>query len=148
MGQVWNGERARDKRLRRERDTTGSGSPPAPWLAAPAQELAPDPAHPLPYRRPAGPAARGQASLLGLSPIPQPLDAQASAPSPTTHAVQDAWWDLGAFRPQPLLPLLELPASPYCLSQAPPRPLLFLLAHHILVPVPVLSLIFFLHLQV
>lgn len=75
-------------------------------------------ARPLPRGGPAGPAARGQASLLGLPPPP------ASAPALTAHAVQaaSAWWDLGAFWPQPLLPLLELPARPDCLSQAPARP--------------------------
>lgn len=46
-------------------------------------------ARPLPHGGPAGPAARGQASILGLRPTPSLWTAQASAP-PTAHAVQAA----------------------------------------------------------
>lgn len=47
-------------------------------------------ARPLPHGGPAGPAARGQASLLGLPPTPGLWTPLASAPTLTAHAVQAA----------------------------------------------------------
>lgn len=73
-----------------------------------------------------------------LRPLPPP-------PPPTLSRLPrpGGIWGPPGLSPSSLL--LEIPASPDCLSQAPPRPVLLLPAHYILVPVstPALSLLVF-----
>lgn len=129
------------------RNTIGSGSLPAHGQPAPAHELAPDLGPPLPGGGLAGPAARGQASLIGLvPPPPKLLDRSGLCPRPHRPRCPGClglvgFGGLPASAPPPHPGASRLP----CLFQALPQPVLFLPAHHVLVPVfaPALSLISF-----